>query len=77
MAYSHINPLPKTKILGYSKLKTFADDKIYVTKKLCYGMSRKHCEKRRKCWLPAYSPFLTMFSKVLFFRVDKSRDCVV
>ena len=22
----------------------------------------KHCEKRRKCWKPAFSPFLTMFS---------------
>ena len=23
---------------------------------------RKHCGKRRKCWLPAFSPFPTMFS---------------
>ena len=23
---------------------------------------RKHCGKRRKCWLSAFSPFLTMFS---------------
>ena len=22
----------------------------------------KHCGKRRKCWLPAFSPFPTMFS---------------
>ena len=24
--------------------------------------ARKHCGKRRKCWLPAFSPFPTMFS---------------
>ena len=24
----------------------------------------KHCRNRRKCWLPAFSPFLTMFSIV-------------
>ena len=38
---------------------------------------RKHCEKRRKCWLPAFSPFPTMFSKGFFLGVDKSQDCVV
>ena len=33
--------------------------------------------KRRKCWLPAFSSFPTVFSKAFFFRVFKSRDCVV
>ena len=37
----------------------------------------KHCGKRRKCWLPAFSPFPTVFSKAFFFRVVKSWDCVV
>ena len=27
-------------------------------------LGRKHCGKRRKCWLPAFSPFPTMFSIV-------------
>ena len=27
-----------------------------------------------KCWLPAFSPFLTMFSKGFFSRVVKSRE---
>ena len=31
--------------------------------------------KRRKCWLPAFSPFPTMFSKALFFGNVQSRDC--
>ena len=44
--------------------------------KVCLGMSRKHCGKRRKCWLPAFSPFPTMFSKGDFLRVMKSWDCV-
>ena len=30
-------------------------------------MGRKHCRKRRKCWLPAFSPFPAMFSKGCFF----------
>ena len=37
------------------------------------GMGRKHCEKRRKCWLPGFSPLPTMFSKSIFFGVVKSR----
>ena len=28
-----------------------------------YWLSRKHCGKRRKCWLPAFSSFSTMFLK--------------
>ena len=43
----------------------------------CLQSSRKHCGKRRKCWLPAFSPFPTMFSTVLFPRVIKIRNCVV
>ena len=33
--------------------------------------------KRRKCWLPAFSPFPKMFSKGILHGVVKSRDCVV
>ena len=39
---------------------------------MLFEMCRKYCEKRRKCWLPAFSPFPTMFSKSFFFRVIKS-----
>ena len=41
------------------------------------GIGRKHCGKRRKCWLPEFSPFPTMFSKGFFPRVVKSRDYVL
>ena len=44
---------------------------------ICFGMGRKHCVKRRKCWFPAFSPFPTVFSKGFSFRVVKIRDCVV
>ena len=33
--------------------------------------------KGKKCWLPAFFPFPIMFSKGLFLRIVKSRDCVV
>ena len=68
-----INILPNVNIFDWSKLKAFADDKTEI----CLGMGRKHCRKRRKCWLPARSPFPTIFSKGFFFRVVKSKDCVV
>ena len=44
---------------------------------ICFGKGRKHCEKRRKCWLPAFFQFPIMFSKGYFLRVVKSRDWVV
>ena len=61
-------------------MKAFSNDKIKVTEKLKFvkGRVEKHCGKWRKCWLPAFSPFPTMFSKglLVFHRVVKSRDCV-
>ena len=35
-------------------------------------MGRKHCGKRRNCWLRAISPLPTVFSKGLFPRGVKS-----
>ena len=79
--YQHfqVNPLPNDKILDMFKLKALADDKIKVTKKtdICFGKGKKQCGKRRNCWLPAFSPFPTLFLKGYFLRVVKSRDCVV
>ena len=69
--------LPNNKILDWSKFKAFADDKINLTQNLIFLNGRKHCGKRRKCWLPAFSPFPTMFSKAFFHRVIKIRDFVV
>ena len=44
---------------------------------ICFGKGRKHCGKKRDCWLPAFSPFPTMFPKGFSYRVVKSGDCVV
>ena len=38
---------------------------VKINGDLYLGQERKHCGKRRKCWLPAFSPFPTMFSKKL------------
>ena len=53
------NSLPNDKILARSKMKALADDKINVTRilKLVFGMVENIVGKRRKCWLPAFSPF--------------------
>ena len=74
----HKLTLSNDRILDLSKLKAFADDKCDSKKpKFTFGRVEKHCGKRRKCWLPAFSPFPNMFSKAYFLRVVTSRDCVV
>ena len=52
-------------------------DKYGVKTEIPFGMVSKRCGKRRKCWLPAFSPFPTTFSKGFLVRVVKSRVCVV
>ena len=68
------NHLPKDKILEVTKLKAFAGDKLNVTKMTISLFDRVENSVERE---KAFSPFLTMFSKAFFFRVVKSRDCVV
>ena len=65
-----------TKFLHETKLKAFADDKIKVAKIRIslLDKSRKYCGERRKCWLPAFSSFPTVFSKAFFVSVVKSRN---
>ena len=62
-----INSLPDDKFYDWSKFKAFADDKkkinVNYKQKCFFGMGRKHCGKRRKCWLPAFSPFPQCFQK--------------
>ena len=59
------NSLPRNKILDWSKLKAFADDNINVTESLKFvlRMFENILGKGEKCWLPAFSSFLTMFQK--------------
>ena len=71
-----INSLPNAKFLDWSKLKAFADDKINGTQKFKF-VSARVGNIVGKCWLPAFSPYPTMFSKAFFVRVVKTRDCVI
>ena len=38
-------------------------NKCKIKTEILFGMSRKPYGERRKCWLQAFSPFPTMFSK--------------
>ena len=64
-------------MFALSKVKAFTDDKVSIANLMipvCDWVG-KHFGKRRKCWLPAFSPFPAMFSKAFFTRVMKTRDC--
>ena len=70
-----LNSLPNDNFLDRTKFKAFADDKLYVAKIMICVFDR--VEKiAGKCWLRAFSPFPTMFSKGFFLRVVESRDYV-
>ena len=69
--------LPNDKILDVTKLKAFAEVKLNIAKMTISLYDRlKNTGERRKCWLQAFSPFPTVFSKAFFFRVVNSQDCV-
>ena len=72
------NYLPNDKILDVTKLKALTGAKLNGTRMVIslFDKSRKHCAKRKKCCLPAFSPVPTLFSKA-FSRVVNSRDCMV
>ena len=58
-------------------MKAFVDNKLNVMTK-----GRKHCEKRKKCWLSAFSgyqhfPFSLLSSKPVSVRVVKTCIYVV
>ena len=65
------NPLPNDKILDWSKLKAFADDKFVLES------VENIVGKGENVGLPAFSPFPTMFSKSVSLRVIENWDCVV
>ena len=57
------NPLTNNISLDWFNLKACAHDKINVNENLKFVVKgRKYCVKRRKCWLPAFSPFPSIFS---------------
>ena len=78
LSYKYGASLLNNKILDLSKLKANADDKILVNaiEKLKPDFRRVEnmVGKKRKCWLPAFSPFPTMFSEDVFFWVVKNQE---
>ena len=74
------NCLPNDKILDWSKLKRFQDDKINVTQKHknSFGKSRKHCGKKRKRWLPAFMLVTSIFFFSLYFqKASYTGTCII
>ena len=47
-------------------------NKCNLKVELLFGIGRKHYGRRRKCWLPAFPPFPTVFSKGFFLWVVES-----
>ena len=79
MALLFFNPLPKDKFLDMNKLKAFADDKLDVAKltiSLCDRVENP-VGKEENAGYQHFSSFPTVFFKAFFFRVFKSRDCLV
>ena len=75
-----LNPLPNDIFLGLLVLKPCADDKRNVTEKLKFvvrTVEKNIVGKGENAGYQHFSPFHTLFSKGLFFRVAKSQDCVV
>ena len=66
-----INSLPNDNFLDRTKLKAFAYNKSNLAKMMISVFDRTENigGKRRECWLPAFSPFSSMFSKGFSFRV--------
>ena len=75
------NSLPKDKVLELSKVKSICRGQYLCDSKveICFVKSRKLCGKRRKCWLPAFSSFPTIFQKAseLCSRVNAVFVCYI
>ena len=82
LVWERVNSLSNDKLLDLSNLKAFAvkkknnnNNKTEKLKLVCERVEDM-VGKEEKHWLPAFSPFLTKFSKRLFFKFVKSRYCL-
>ena len=57
-----------------TKLKAFAASKLNIAKMMVAVLTRLEntVGKWRKCWLPAFSPFPTVFSKDFFLTLSQT-----
>ena len=55
------------KFQDFSEFRAIADDKINFAEKINFvlGRTEKMVEKGKKCWLPAFYPLSTMFSRAI------------
>ena len=69
----------ETATLNSTKLQDFrlVQNESHLKLEIPFGKGRKCCGKRRKCWLPTFSPFLTKLLKFPFHTNIKTWDCVV
>ena len=74
-----VNSLLNDKCLDCSKLKAFADDKINVTQnlKFVFGRVENIVGKGEYAGYQHFQFFPQCFQKAFFFRIVKSRDCLV
>ena len=72
-----LNSLPNDKILDWSKLIAFADNKTNVTEKLKFVLGRVEniVGKGENAGYQHLLPFSTMFSNGFFLKVVKSQEC--
>ena len=63
-----VKHLIEVKILALSKFKALVDNNFIVAQMVQFLFEKggKHCGERRKCWLPAFSPFTHIVFKRLF-----------
>ena len=72
-----VNPFPNYKFFTLPNWKTLQMTITSLMKMAeSYPTARKHCGKRRKCYLRAISPFPTVFSKDFHCRHIKTRACL-
>ena len=72
---SVIKDKPFTRQQNYTFVETESSENFNVAQMVQFfseKKEKKHCGKRRKFWSPAFSPFLTIFSKSFFLRVVKT-----
>ena len=69
---NYFTSLPNDEILESSKLKALADNRTFQMKRY-----KTLWEKGRNASYQHFTPFHITLSKAIFFRVLKSRDCVV
>ena len=68
LVWKRVNSLPNYKFFNWSKLKRFADDKLKMIQMAEYSIDRAE-NIVGKCYISAFCPFSTMFSKCFFQKV--------